>query len=147
MRMFTSGLSTMRSNGTLRCLSKEVLQLIIIRSMALDGAFQIMYFINYEPGRSFDDSQDVGLAPTLAGLSYIFAAPREGCDNCGSQAEQALVVRDTSPITSQLLDYVEIGQLESMRPEHVKPFLIDRLRWRIYTVSFVHLVSRLVVGA
>lgn len=107
----------------------------MVCSMALNGAFEIMYFINYESGRSFDDSQDVALAPTLAGISYIFAAPREGCDNCGSQYEQARVVRDTSPITSQLLDYVDIGQLESMRPEHVKPFLIDRLRWRIYTVS------------
>ena len=106
-----------------------------VRSMVLNGAFSIMYFVNYESGRSFDDSQEVGLAPTLAGISYIFAAPREGCDNCGSQYEQATVVRDTSAITSQLLDYVDVGQLESLRPEHVQPFLIDRLRWRIYTVS------------
>lgn len=94
-----------------------------------------MYFINLESGVRFDDEQDWSLAPTLAGLTYIFAAPKEGCDNCGRQAEQYTKVNNTVPITSQLLDFVTIGSLASMDRDRVGPFLQDRLKWRIMTVS------------
>ena len=30
-----------------------------------------------------------------------------------------------------LLDYEAIGQLQSLRPEHVKPFLVKNLKWRV----------------
>jgi len=82
------------------------------------------------------------VTPTLAGLSHVFAAPVEACDNCGRHEQQAVLVSNTTPITSMLLDYMEIGELQSLHPEHVKPFLIERLKWRVVTVSvrllFVH---------
>ena len=34
-----------------------------------------------------------------------------------------------------LLDFVEIGQLQSLDAEHVIPFLQKRLKWRVLSVS------------
>ena len=79
--------------------------------------------------------QDYSLAPTLAGSTYIFSSPREICENCQIQQEHGNLVSDTTPITPILMDYIKIGQLKSLEPDHVKPFLIDRLRWRVQMVS------------
>ena len=105
----------------------------IIERLALNTSFSIMYFIG-----GFENSDSlVGLmmAPTFAGLNHVFAAPVEACDNCGTQEGVAHMVRSTSPITSMLLDYVQAGVLGSMRPEHVHPFLVKNLKWRVVTVS------------
>ena len=74
------------------------------------------------------------LQPTLAGLSHTFAAPVEACDNCGNQEEQGHLITHTTPITPILLDYVDCQQLQSLAAEHVEPFLIKNLKWRIVTV-------------
>src|SRR5271156_291618 len=73
--------------------------------------------------------------PTMAGLSHIFAAPIEACDNCGRQRLQATLVTSTAPMTPMLLDYVKIGELEDLSPDNVKPFLVKRLKWRVVDVS------------
>lgn len=77
-------------------------------------------------------------SPYLAGLNHIFAAPREICDNCGDQEAAGQLATDTNPITPLLLDYLDLPDngLESLRPEHVKPFLVKYLRWRVVYVSF-----------
>ena len=73
--------------------------------------------------------------PYLAGINHIFAAPREVCDNCGQQDAAGVLASDTVPITPLLLDYIMKGTLESMRAEHVRPFLVRYLRWRVVYVS------------
>ncbi len=73
--------------------------------------------------------------PTMAGLSHIFAAPVEACDNCGRQRLQAHLVTSTAPITPMLLDYVKIRELEDLTPEKVKEFLVKMLKWRVVDVS------------
>jgi tyrosinase len=100
--------------------------------MAMNGAFTIFYIIGEVTGASA--SGWVGL-PGFVGLNHVFAAPREACDNCGRQEEQATKVTDTSPITSLLLDYVISGGLESMEARHVRPFLVRNLKWRVQTVG------------
>lgn len=77
------------------------------------------------------------MSPYLAGLHHVFAAPREGCDNCANHEAAEKLVVSTAPITALLLDYLELPDngLESMRPEHVKPFLKKYLRWRVVYVS------------
>ena len=105
----------------------------IVERLALNTSFTIMYFIG-----AFENSDSlVGLmmAPTFAGLNHVFAAPTEACDNCMEQEGVAHIIRSTSPITSMLLDYVQAGVLESMQPEHVHPFLVKNLKWRVVTVS------------
>jgi tyrosinase len=75
------------------------------------------------------------MSPYLAGINHIFAAPREVCDNCGRQDAAGVLASDTVPITPLLLDYMALGVLESMRAEHVHPFLVKYLRWRVVYVS------------
>ena len=108
--------------------------------MALNGAFTIFYFVNDSSAPIPADSNYI-LEPTLAGITHIFAAPENLCDNCGRQDQQGTVVTNTVPITSLLLDYVKKGRLESLRPEHVKPFLIRGLKWRVVSVSLSFSVS------
>ncbi|KAF4627308.1 hypothetical protein G7Y89_g10846 [Cudoniella acicularis] len=102
------------------------------RELALNGAFTIFYFIG-----DFDKNKpgSYDRAPTLAGSSHVFAAPVELCDNCGQQELHGVLVSNTSPVNPILLDYIEIGELESLRPEHVKPFLVKNLEWRVLTVN------------
>jgi hypothetical protein len=105
----------------------------VVERLAMNTSFTILYFVG-----DFENSDSlVGLmmAPTFAGLNHVFAAPVEACDNCASQDQASELVRSTSPITSILFDYVNAGTLGSTRPEHVVPFLVKNLKWRVVTVS------------
>jgi tyrosinase len=102
--------------------------------MALNGPFSVYYFVGPPGGAIGVPQEDYATAPTLAGYTYIFASAPEDCTNCATQANSHLKITGTSAITPILKDYVKIGQLESLDATHVKPFLIDRLRWRIVTV-------------
>ena len=103
--------------------------------MALNGAFSIFYIISQNPEASIPQDADLALDPGLAGITHVFAAPVEACDNCGIQSELATVVTNTVPITSLLLDYVRVGELSSMEPDNVRPFLVQRLKWRILGIN------------
>ncbi|KAK7753914.1 hypothetical protein SLS62_004012 [Diatrype stigma] len=107
-----------------------------IQRLALNGDFTIFYFIGTEhrPGAPSSDS-DFALAPTLAGMNHVFAAPTQLCDNCGRQDEQGLIVTNTVAITSVLLDFIEVGELGGLEREDVIPFLQKRLKWRILTIN------------
>jgi hypothetical protein len=108
----------------------------VVERLSLEGSFSIYFFIGEVPPPNVATS-DYMSYPTLAGVNHIFAAPTEACDNCGIQQHQAHLVTDTAVITSMLLDYVQIGQLEDLTVRNVKPFLIKRLKWRVVTVSAV----------
>lgn len=100
--------------------------------MALNGSFTIFYIIGEVHGTS---GSEWSALPGLVGVTHVFTSPTEVCDNCGKQEHQAQLVTSTSPITSLLIDYVEIGELASMEPVDVEPFLVKNLKWRIQTVS------------
>jgi tyrosinase len=105
----------------------------VVQRLALNGSFSIIYMIGqFEHDAS---GPELILSPTFAGLNHIFTAPIEACDNCKDHDEQGHLVTATTPITSLLLDYVETGRLGSMRPEHVKPFLVKNLKWRVVKVD------------
>jgi len=104
-----------------------------LTSLALNGSFTILYFLG-----EFDKDvpgDELGLAPTFVGNTHVFTAPVEACDNCGRQQEQATLVTNTTPFTAMLLDYEATGSLDSLRPEHVKPFLVKNLKWRVVGVG------------
>ena len=88
--------------------------------------------------QSLRPDADYVMEPSLAGITHVFAAPEQICDNCGLQGEQSAIVTNTVPVTSLLLDYLAKGTLESLRPEHVKPFLIKGLKWRVVSVRAQH---------
>lgn len=87
------------------------------------------------------------VAPALAGIHHVFTSSAEACHNCSGHAESAHLISDTTSITSILLDYTHAKvkeatkttpaeyELPSMAPEHVVPFLIKKLKWRVVDVS------------
>ena len=88
-----------------------------------------------DKAHSLPPTTDFVMEPSLAGITHVFAAPEQFCDNCGQQAQQAATVKHTVQVTSLLQDYVATGALRSLRPEHVKPFLTEGLKWRVVSVS------------
>lgn len=102
-------------------------------SLALNGPFAIFYFI----GRFDDDDvRNYAYQPTMAGINYVFTGSREACDNCRALDDNDVEITGTKVITPMLMDYVKVGQLLDLSPEHVVPFLEDNLKWRIVDVSF-----------
>jgi Tyosinase C-terminal domain len=99
--------------------------------MVLNGPFTISYFVLQNPQSTIPGSSDIVVDPHLVGVTHIFASPAESCAHCADQADKHLMIRNTVPFTSQLLDYVAIGDLRSMEPDDVLGFLKGRLRWRI----------------
>ncbi|MCJ1284989.1 hypothetical protein MMC26_004326 [Xylographa opegraphella] len=102
----------------------------LVERMALNGSFTIFYIIGEVTGTSGREWTEL---PGFFGLTHVFAAPKEACDNCGRQEDQARLVTSTSAMTSLLLDYVETGKLQSMASTHVEPFLVKNLKWRVQT--------------
>ncbi|MCJ1400073.1 hypothetical protein MMC11_003276 [Xylographa trunciseda] len=102
----------------------------VVERMAMNGSFTIFYIIGDVTGNS---GQEWSELPGFFGVTHVFAAPKEACDNCGKQEEQAQLVTSTSAMTSLLLDYVESGKLNSMNHTDVEPFLVKHLKWRVQT--------------
>ncbi|KAK8060693.1 Tyrosinase [Apiospora saccharicola] len=98
----------------------------------LNDTFTVLFFISTEEhGAAPDAAHDAFQAPALVGVHHVFTAPTQVCDNCGDHAAAATVVETTIPITSMLIDFRAEKVLPSLEPEHVKPFLAKRLKWRI----------------
>jgi tyrosinase len=100
--------------------------------MALNGSYTIFYIIGEVDGES---GLEWSSLPGFVGVSHIFTSRTETCNNCARQEEEVQLVTSTTPITSLLLDYANSGNLGSMSPEDVEPFLIKNLKWRVQTVS------------
>ncbi|MCJ1439065.1 hypothetical protein MMC27_008456 [Xylographa pallens] len=102
----------------------------VVERMAMNGSFTIFYIIGDVTGHSGLEWSEL---PGFFGVTHVFAAPKEACDHCGKQEEQAQLVTSTSAMTSLLLDYVETGKLNSMESADVEPFLVKHLKWRVQT--------------
>jgi hypothetical protein len=105
--------------------------------MALNGPFGIYYFIGEAGGAINVLPENYLVAPTLAAFSYNFTSTTENCANCAKHGEERVKITSTAVLTPILIDYIKIGDLRSLDPNDVKPFLVDRLRWRVSTVCFV----------
>ncbi|KAB2569580.1 Tyrosinase [Lasiodiplodia theobromae] len=117
--------------------SKLVLQWYIdtiVNKTALNGSFTIFFFLG---PRSEIPSNPIQWQSSriLAGTTHIFSAPREACDNCALQEEHGHRVTGTTAIKPILLDYIEAGQLQSLSPRDVVPFLKKELVWRVADVN------------
>lgn len=109
----------------------------VLRS-AGNGPFTIYFFLSRK-GEVAGDASTFAQSPFLAGVNHLFVASSNACDNCGDLGAQGQISSETTPITPLLLTYLDLPDngLESLRPEHVKPFLVNYLRWRVVFVSFV----------
>ncbi|KAG8355486.1 hypothetical protein FVEN_g6792 [Fusarium venenatum] len=105
---------------------------VVVERMLANGSYTIFYIIGDIEGQS---GREWSTLPGFVGMSHILAAPREACENCARQDDEAQLVTSTTPITSLLLDYSQIGKLSSMEADDVKQFLIKNLKWRVQTVA------------
>ncbi|KAM7203335.1 hypothetical protein V8F33_002326 [Rhypophila sp. PSN 637] len=103
----------------------------VLRSAA-NGPFTIYFFLAPQ-GEVTSEGASLAQSPFLAGINHMFVASAEACDNCGDLEALRQMSSETTPITPLLLTYLELedNELESLRPEHVKPFLVKYLRWRV----------------
>ncbi|KAF2194899.1 Di-copper centre-containing protein [Zopfia rhizophila CBS 207.26] len=53
------------------------------------------------------------------------------CSKCQQDQAEELVVTGTVPLTSALLQDIVEGQLASLKPEDVEPYLVKNLHWRV----------------
>ena len=111
-------------------------QLICRVSHALNGPFGIYFFVGESNDEVKTRPEEFLIAPTLAGLTYNFAAQIEACANCAQHKQDELEITSTTVITQILRDYKKGKKLDSLKPDHVIPFLKQRLAWRIVLVSF-----------
>lgn len=106
--------------------------------MAANDTFTIYFFISPHGALPDDDPYQYASSPYLVGMHHIFAAPVGECSNCADAEATGRLSVDTTPITPRLLFYredVDGNGVESLRPEHIKPFLVKYLRWRVVFVS------------
>ncbi|KAF5586322.1 tyrosinase precursor (monophenol monooxygenase) [Fusarium pseudocircinatum] len=105
---------------------------IVVERQLANGTYTIYYIIGEVQGQTGEEWSSL---PGFVGMSHILAAPRNICENCATKDEEGQLVTSTTPMTSLLLDYVQIGKLNSMGEDDVKKFLIDNLKWRAQTVA------------
>ena len=70
-------------------------------------------------------------APTLAGIAHFFIASPDDCENCTALGQAGAQVSHSTTVTSTLADYVALGELGSLEPDDVVPFLVKNLKWRV----------------
>lgn len=105
-----------------------------VKKNVLSGPFFIHFFI----GNFSSDPFDWSIDPNLVGTHSIFVKiSAAGCSGCQSDHQ----VRGTMPLTSKLLKYISEGELESLEPEDVEPFLKENLQYRIVLVCLFFLFS------
>jgi tyrosinase len=100
-----------------------------VQRSAGHGPFTIYFFLALQGEVPSDaDAASLARSPFLAGINHLFVASSDACDNCGDLEALGQISSDTTPITPLLLTYLELPEgngLESLRPEHVKPLIVN----------------------
>jgi tyrosinase len=96
---------------------------------SLGQTFRVMVFLgDFNP-----DPQTWPFEPSLAGRVTVLGRGKTNktCDKCQIDAARDLVVTGTVPLTSALLEHISSGQLASLEPNDVVPYLQKNLHWRV----------------
>ncbi|KAK3938775.1 hypothetical protein QBC46DRAFT_389579 [Diplogelasinospora grovesii] len=94
----------------------------------LGQSFRVLVFlgdINPDP-----DSWDLEYN-CVGRVSVLGRSPDTQCGKCQTDMESQLMISGTVPLTSALLQDIQEGQLQSLKPEDVVPHLRDNLKWRV----------------
>ncbi|SPQ18279.1 b447e784-f57a-40e5-89a7-874d54feefc1 [Thermothielavioides terrestris] len=107
-----------------------------VGTQALDGTFVVHFFLGDPPS----DPQAWPSAPNHVGTMGVFAAAREdnrdnegqgGRTEMGAHGHHDLAVSGTVPLTAALVKKVAAGELESLDPADVEPYLRANLQRRV----------------
>ncbi|TGZ79980.1 Di-copper centre-containing protein [Ascodesmis nigricans] len=107
---------------------REYFANIRAHKFAFGGSFSIHVFI----GQFTSDAKARPTDPNLVGSVNVFASDvnTSHCENCLEGYDKGLVITGQVPLTSALLDRIElVGSLEK---EDVTPFLREHLHWRLH---------------
>lgn len=103
-----------------------------VGTQALDGTAAVHFFLGNPPS----DPQSWPSAPNHVGTMGVFAAAREDAGNQRGRAitksgHHGMSVSGTVPLTAALVKKVAAGELESLEPEDVEPYLRANLQKRV----------------
>lgn len=98
---------------------------VVSQKFAMNGSYAVYVFLGNVSSNSTEELQ---LSSNLVGTYAVFSnMPSD--DN--HMANMDLKITGTVPLTTALLGKQQSGELSSMRPVHVEPYLRKNLQWRV----------------
>ncbi|KEQ72123.1 Di-copper centre-containing protein [Aureobasidium namibiae CBS 147.97] len=98
---------------------------VVSQKFAMNGSYAVYVFLGNVSSNSTEELQ---LSRNLVGTYSVFSnMPSD--DN--HMANMDLKITGTVPLTTALLAKQQSGELSSMRPVHVEPYLRKNLQWRV----------------
>lgn len=98
---------------------------VVSQKFAMNGSYAVYVFLGNVSSNSTEALQ---LSRNLVGTYAVFSNMPSG-DN--HMADMDLKITGTVPLTTALLAKQQSGELSSMRPIHVEPYLRKNLQWRV----------------
>ena len=103
-----------------------------VKKHCLSGVFSIHIFLGTVPADIktwVTHENNVGTSSVLGSNPAI-----TNCEKCKTDAARDLVVTGVVPLTEVLLDMIAKGELRSLEPDDVVPYLTKNLHWRVTQV-------------
>jgi tyrosinase len=98
---------------------------VVSQKFAMNGSYAVYVFLG---NVSTNSTEELQLSRNLVGTYSVFSnMPSD--DN--HMANMDLKITGTVPLTTSLLGKLESGELASMSPVHVEPYLRKNLQWRV----------------
>ncbi len=111
---------------------KEWIINIRVQKHCLAGPFQVHCFLGPVPS---DANSWLTHANNVGTCSILGSNPTTtSCEKCKTDASKGLIVTGVLPLTEPLRDALLQGNLPSLRPADVEPFLAKMLHWRVTQV-------------
>ncbi|KAL2358572.1 common central domain of tyrosinase-domain-containing protein [Cryomyces antarcticus] len=110
---------------------RQYLANIKAQKFGLDGSYFVHIFIgDFNPSPA-----SWSFEPNLVGTHGVFAnlgtSTSDGCQRCKEHQDSGLQVTGVVPLTTTLVDKISKGDLPSLDPNDVAPYLTKNLHWRI----------------
>ncbi|KAH0208994.1 Di-copper centre-containing protein, partial [Aureobasidium melanogenum] len=116
--------TTISANGT-DDYHHEYICNIVSQKFAMNGSYAVYVFLG---NVSTNSTEELQLSRNLVGTYSVFS--NMPSDN-NHMANMDLKITGTVPLTTSLLGKYESGELQSMLPVHVEPYLRKNLQWRV----------------
>ncbi|KAH0538314.1 hypothetical protein FGG08_005088 [Glutinoglossum americanum] len=115
---------------------KEWFANIRVKKYALNESFFIHVFIGEFSSEPFSWSFE----PKLVGTHCIFVnnPTTTQCAKCKDDNDNQIHVTASIPLTTTLIDCIKDGELRSLKPADVEPFLVKNLHWRVTKMNDEH---------
>ncbi|KAG9672204.1 Di-copper centre-containing protein, partial [Aureobasidium melanogenum] len=116
--------TTVSANGT-DDYHHEYICNIVSQKFAMNGSYAVYVFLG---NVSTNSTEELQLSHNLVGTYSVFS--NMPSDN-NHMANMDLKITGTVPLTTSLLGKYESGELQSMLPVHVEPYLRKNLQWTV----------------